>query len=143
MKNVKFRIFAIIFPLLVSCGKTATTVNSDKEITGNWLLESVVQQNDTIHRPSKKNGIYDISITFKEKGELEATSSTNYLTGFYETAQLNSIQLDGDGTERKETPWGNLFINALPHVNIYDLKSNKLILSCDNDSQLIFDRVQK
>ena len=143
MKNVKSLTFMMIFPLLASCGKTAATVNSDKEITGNWQLESVVQHADTIRKPSGKNGIYDVSITFKEKGELEATSSTNYLTGFYETAQLNTIQLDGDGTERKETPWGNLFVNALPHVNVYDLETNRLILSCDDNSQLIFKRVQK
>ena len=91
---------------------------------------------------SVKNGIYEVSLTFKEKGELEATSSTNYLTGFYETSQQNSIQLDGDGTERKETSWGNLFVNALPHVNIYDLESDRLVLSCDDKSQLIFNRIQ-
>ena len=143
MKNVKSLTFMMIFPLLISCGKTAATVNSDKEITGNWMLESVVQHTDTIRKPTGKNGLYEVSITFKEKGELEATSSTNYLTGFYETAQLNTIQLDGDGTERKETPWGNLFVNALPHVNVYDLETNRLILSCDDNSQLIFKRVQK
>jgi len=141
MKNVKSWILITIFPLLTSCGKNATTVKSDKEITGKWELESIVQNNDTINKPFVKNGIYEVSLTFKEKGELEATSSTNYLTGFYETSQQNSIQLDGDGTERKETSWGNLFVNALPHVNIYDLESDRLILSCDDKSQLIFNRI--
>ena len=141
MKNVKYWTLLIIFPFLASCGKTATTVNSDKDITGKWKLESIIQNSDTINKPSEKNGIYEVSLDFKEKGELEATSSTNYLTGFYETSQLNAIQLDGDGTERKETPWGNLFVNALPHVNVYNLKSDRLILSCDDKSQLIFNRI--
>ncbi|HEV7378238.1 MAG TPA: hypothetical protein VGN64_00480 [Dyadobacter sp.] len=128
---------------LVSCGKTATTIVSDKELTGKWQLESVVENSDTIYRPAVKNGMYDVSVTFKEKGELEATSSTNYLTGFYETAQLNAIHVGGDGTERKETSWGNLFVNALPQVNLYDLKSNnRLVLFYNNDSQLIFSRAR-
>ena len=146
MKNPQRWIILLLFPLLASCGKTAATINSDKdvnndkELTGKWQLESVVQENDTIRKPSGKNGIYDVSLTFKEKGELEATSSTNYLTGFYETAQLNAIQLGGDGTERQETQWGNLFVNALPHVNLYDLEANRLVLSCDNNDILIFKR---
>lgn len=128
---------------LVSCGKTATTIVSDKELTGKWQLESVVENSDTIYRPAVKNGMYDVSVTFKEKGELEATSSTNYLTGFYETAQLNAIHVGGDGTERKETSWGNLFVNALPQVNLYDLKSNnRLVLFYNNNSQLIFSRAR-
>jgi len=141
----KFKIWAVVLfiPLLTNCGKTATTINSDKELTGKWHLESIVQENDTIYKPTGKNSLYEVSLTFKEKGELEATSSTNYLTGFYETAQLNAIQLGGDGTERKETPWGNLFVNALPHVNIYDLEPTRLVLFCDNNSQLIFNRAQK
>jgi len=142
MRNLNLWAFLLLLPLLSGCGKTAATISSDTEITGKWQLESVVQQNDTISKPAGKTGIYDVSLTFKEKGELEATSSTNYLTGYYEIAQLNAIQLGGDGTERPETSWGNLFVNALPHVNIYDLKPNKLILFCDNNSQLIFNRKQ-
>ena len=142
MKNFKLWAFLLLIPMFSNCGKTATTINSDTEITGKWQLESVVHEKDTIRKPTGKSGLFEVSLTFKEKGELEATSSTNYLTGFYETAQLNAIQLGGDGTERKETSWGNLFVNALPHVNIYDLKPNKLILFCDNNSQLIFNRKQ-
>ena len=141
MKHIKLLAFLLLPSLLASCGKTATTIKSDLELTGKWQLQSVVSEKGTILSPSVKNGIYDISLTFKEKGELEATSSTNYLTGFYETDQLNAIQLGADGTERKETSWGNLFVNSLPHVNIYDLKPNKLILFCDNNSQLIFNKV--
>ena len=143
MKNFQIWAVMLLIPLLTSCGKTATNISSDKELTGKWQLESVVQENDTIRKPADKNALYDVSLTFKEKGELEATSSANYLTGFYETAQLNAIQLGGDGTERKETSWGNLFVNALPHVNIYNLESTRLVLFCDNNSQLIFNRVQK
>lgn len=143
MRNFKLWTVLLLSAILAGCGKTATTIVSDKEITGKWELESVVQKSDTIHRPAKKNGMYDVSLTFKEKGDLEATSSTNYLTGFYETAQLNAIHLGGDGTERKETSWGNLFVNALPQVNLYDLKSNnRLILFYNNDSQLIFSRAR-
>ena len=140
MKNFKLWAILLLIPVLSNCGKTATTINSDTEITGKWQLESVVQENDTINKPAGKSGLYEVSLTFKDKGELEATSSTNYLTGFYETAQLNAIQLGGEGTERAETPWGNLFVNALPHVNLYDLKPNKLILFCDNNDKLIFNR---
>jgi hypothetical protein len=140
-----FKLLTLLIPAvtLMSCGKTATTIVSEKELTGKWQLESVVENNDTIYRPAVKNGMYDVSVTFKDKGELEATSSTNYLTGFYETAQLNAIHLGGDGTERKETSWGNLFVNALPQVNLYDLKSNnRLVLFYNNDSQLIFSRAR-
>lgn len=141
--NYKYPTLFLMFPLLVGCGKTSTTIASDKELTGKWQLESVVQKMDTIRKPAVKNGIYDISLTFKEKGELEATTSTNYLTGFYETSMLNAIHLDGDGTQRKETSWGSLFINSLPQVNLYDLQSNnRLILFYNNDSQLIFSRAQ-
>ena len=84
----------------------------------------------------------EVSLNFREKGELEGTSSTNILTGFYETAQQNTIQLGGGGTERPETPWGNLFVNALPEVNLYDLKANRLILYYENNNQLIFSRAQ-
>ncbi|REA62094.1 hypothetical protein DSL64_10600 [Dyadobacter luteus] len=138
-----FKLLTLLIPVvaLMSCGKTATTIVSEKELTGKWQLESVVENNDTTYRPAVKNGMYDVSVTFKDKGELEATSSTNYLTGFYETAQLNAIHVGGDGTERKETSWGNLFVNALPQVNMYDLKSNnRLVLFYNNDSQLIFTR---
>jgi hypothetical protein len=143
MKNFNFLTIVLFLLLLTGCGKTATTISSDsdKELTGKWKLESIVEENDTIHKPSVKNGLYEVSLTFKEKGELEATSSTNYLTGFYETAQLNAIHLGGDGTERKETEWGNIFVNALPQVNIYDLKSNnRLILFYNNNNQMIFAR---
>lgn len=141
MMNDKYPILFLLLTLLVGCGKTSTPIASDKELTGVWHLESVVQKTDTIHKPRVKNGIYDISLTFKEKGELEATSSTNYLTGFYETSLLNTIHLDGDGTQRKETAWGTIFTNALPEVNLYDLQSNnRLILFYNNDSQLIFSR---
>ena len=147
MKDFRLWTFLLFTSLLTGCGKTNTSISSDKdlsinrELTGKWVLESVVQENDTILRPSVKDGIYDVSLTFKDMGELEATSSTNYLTGFYETAQLNAIHIGGDGTERKETSWGNLFVNALPHVNLYNLEPDQLILSCDNNSQLIFNRL--
>jgi hypothetical protein len=141
MKNFNAWLVLLCLAVLTGCGKTATTIVSDKELTGKWQLESVVQDGVTISKPAVKNGMYDVSLTFKEKGELEATSSTNYLTGFYETSQFNAIHLGGDGTERKETSWGNLFVNALPQVNLYDLKSNnRLILLYNNDSQLIFSR---
>ena len=146
MRNFNLWVVVLILPLLASCGKTATTINTDvdKELTGKWVLEKVIEENDTIIKPAGKNGLYDVSLTFKEKGELEATSSTNYLTGFYETAQLNAIHLGGDGTEREETSWGNTFVNALPNVNIYDLKSNnRLVLFYNNNSQLIFNRVRQ
>jgi hypothetical protein len=132
----------VLFSLLVSsCGKT-TTISSNMELTGKWQLESIVQEEDTIRKPGPAKGQLDVSLNFKDKGELEGTSSTNYITGFYETAQQNTIQLGGGGTERAETSWGNLFVNALPNVNVYDLKSNRLILFYENNNQLIFSRVQ-
>jgi hypothetical protein len=145
MKNINVSICLLMLTALFGCGKPATTIVSDgdKELTGKWQLETVIQKRDTILKPAVKNGMYDVSLTFKEKGELEATSSTNYLTGFYETGQLNAIYLSGDGTERKETSWGSLFMNALPQINLYDLNSsNRLVLYYNNESQLIFSRVQ-
>ena len=143
MKHFKLLGFLLLPSLLICCGKTATTIKSDMELTGKWQLQSVESEKGIISKPPGKTGLYDVSLTFKEKGELEATSSNNYLTGFYEVAQLNAIQLWGDGTERKETSWGNLFANSLPHVNLYDLKPDKLILFCDNNSKLIFYKVSQ
>ncbi|WAC11591.1 META domain-containing protein [Dyadobacter pollutisoli] len=142
MKNLLHSLTMVLFSLLVSsCGKT-TTISSNMELTGKWQLESIVQEEDTIRKPGPAKGQLDVSLNFKDKGELEGTSSTNYITGFYETAQQNTIQLGGGGTERAETSWGNLFVNALPNVNVYDLKSNRLILFYENNNQLIFSRVQ-
>jgi heat shock protein HslJ len=142
MKILVLPFVMVIFSLLVSsCGKT-TTITSNMELTGKWQLESIVQEDDTIPRPNPAKGQLDVSLNFKDKGELEGTSSTNFITGFYETAQQNTIQLGGGGTERAETSWGNLFVNALPNVNVYDLKSNRLILFYENNNQLIFSRVQ-
>jgi hypothetical protein len=132
--------FLMTICMLTGCGKT-TTISSNMELTGKWQLESIVQENDTIRKPAIAKGQMNVSLIFKEKGELEATSSTNYLTGFYETAQQNTIQLGGGGTERAETSWGNLFVNALPNVNTYDLKPNKLVLYYDDSNQLIFSRL--
>jgi heat shock protein HslJ len=126
---------------MAGCGKT-TTINSNMELTGKWKLESIVQESDTIKKPGLSKGHFEVSLNFKEKGELEGTSSSNYLTGFYETAEQNTIQIGGGGTERAETSWGNLFVNALPNVNLYDLKSNRLILYYENSNQLIFSRAQ-
>jgi len=126
---------------LSSCGKT-TTISSNMELTGKWELQSIVQNSDTIQKPALEKGQMPVSLNFKEKGELEGTSSTNILTGFYETAQQNTIQMGGGGTERAETQWGNLFVNALPNVNLYDLKMNRLILYYENNNQMIFSRVQ-
>jgi hypothetical protein len=123
------------------CGKT-TTITSNIELTGKWVLESVVQQADTLKRPGLAKGQMDVSLVFKDKGELEATSSTNYLTGFYETAQDNAIQLGGAGTERTESSWGDLFVNALPAVNQYDLSAEKLVLFYENNNQLIFRKAR-
>lgn len=131
----------LFFSLLTSCGKT-TTISSNLELTGKWQLESIVQEDDTISKPSTTKGVMDIGLNFKDKGELEGTTSTNILTGFYETAQQNTIQIGGGGTERAETSWGNLFVNALPNVNLYDLKANKLVLYYENSNQLIFSRAQ-
>ncbi len=142
MKNfLPLMVFVLSISLLTSCGKT-TTINSNMELTGKWQLESIVQEEDTIRKPPLQKGAFEVSLNFKEKGELEGTSSTNYLTGFYETAQQNTIQLGGGGTERAETSWGNLFVNALPSVNMYDLKPNKLVLYYDNSNALIFTRAQ-
>ncbi|TLV00505.1 META domain-containing protein [Dyadobacter luticola] len=127
--------------VLAGCGKT-TTINSNMELTGKWELESIVQDNVTIKKPAPAKGQFEVSLNFKEKGELEGTSSSNLLTGFYETAQQNTIQIGGGGTERAETTWGNLFVNALPNVNVYDLKANRLVLFYENNNQLIFTRVQ-
>jgi heat shock protein HslJ len=140
-KALHLVVFVLTISLLISCGKT-TTINSNMELTGKWQLESIVQEDDTIEKPPLQKGAFEVSLNFKEKGELEGTSSTNYLTGFYETAQQNTIQLGGGGTERAETSWGNLFVNALPSVNMYDLKPNKLVLYYDNKNALIFARVQ-
>ncbi|MCE7067765.1 META domain-containing protein [Dyadobacter sp. CY326] len=133
--------FLICVFLLSSCGKT-TTINTNVELTGKWELQSIVQNSDTIQKPALARGQMPISLNFKEKGELEGTTSTNILTGFYETAQQNTIQMGGGGTERAETHWGNLFVNALPNVNLYDLKTNKLVLYYENNNQMIFSRVQ-
>ena len=133
--------YVLFFSLLAGCGKT-TTISSNVELTGKWQLESIVQEDDTISKPATTKGVMDISLNFKEKGELEGTTSTNILTGFYETAQQNTIQIGGGGTERVETNWGNLFVNALPSVNLYDLKTNRLVLYYENNNQLIFSRVQ-
>ena len=126
---------------MFSCGKT-TTISSNMELTGKWELQSIVQNSDTIQKPALAKGQMPISLNFKEKGELEGTTSTNILTGFYETAQQNTIQMGGGGTERAETQWGNLFVNALPNVNLYDLKMNRLVLYYENNNQMIFSRVQ-
>lgn len=131
-----FGIFAFF-----SCGKT-TTISSNMELTGKWELQSIVQNSDTIQKPALAKGQMPVSLNFKEKGELEGTTSTNIMTGFYETAQQNTIQLGGGGTERAETQWGNLFVNALPNVNLYDLKMNRLVLYYENNNQMIFSRVQ-
>lgn len=112
------------------------------ELTGKWELERIVQSNVTIKKPTLAKGQMEVSLIFKDKGELEGTSSRNYLTGFYETAQQNTIQIGGGGTERAETSWGNMFVNALPNVNLYDLKADKLILYYENNNQLIFAREQ-
>ena len=133
--------YVLFFSLLTGCGKT-TTISSNVELTGKWQLESIVQEDDTIRKPATAKGLMDIGLNFKDKGELEGTTSTNILTGFYETAQQNTIQIGGGGTERAETSWGNLFVNALPNVNLYDLRTNKLILYYENSNQLIFSRVQ-
>ena len=138
-----FKLFVrILFclPLLVGCAK-APAVETSVELTGKWQLESVVEGNITINKPNVRQSAYDVSLTFKDKGELEATSANNYLTGFYETFEQNSIQLGGDGTERQETPWGDMFVNALPSVNSYDLKPKRLILYYDQNNKLIFSRV--
>lgn len=127
--------------ILIGCGK-APSVSSQIELTGKWELERVVHDNVTIKKPASRQGLYDISLTFKEKGELEATSANNYLTGFYETAELNSIQLGGDGTERKETLLGDLFVNALPNVNLYELNATQLILYYNQGNKLVFNRVE-
>lgn len=131
----------LFFSLLMGCGKT-TTISSNTELTGKWQLESIVQEDDTISKPATTKGVMDIGLNFKDKGELEGNTSTNILTGFYETAQQNTIQIGGGGTERAETSWGNLFVNALPNVNLYDLKANRLVLYYENSNQLIFSRVQ-
>ena len=142
MKNLIHRtVFVLFTTLTVSCGKT-TTISSNLELTGTWKLESIVQESDTIKKPNPSKGAMDIVLNFKEKGELEGTTSTNFLTGFYETAQQNTIQIGGGGTERAETSWGNLFINALPNVNLYDLKPNQLVLYYENNNQMIFTRMQ-
>ena len=141
--NKSITFLAILFGVfaLSSCGKT-TTINTNMELTGKWELQSIVQNSDTIKKPALAKGQMPVSLHFKEKGELEGTSSTNILTGFYETAQQNTIQMGGGGTERAETQWGNLFVNAIPNVNLYDLKMNKLVLYYENNNQLIFSRVQ-
>jgi hypothetical protein len=140
-KNVPLSMFFLALFILTGCGKT-TTINSNMDLTGKWELQSIVQNSDTIKKPQLAKGQMSVSLNFKEKGELEGTSSTNILTGFYETAQQNTIQIGGGGTERTETQWGNLFVNALPTVNLYDLKINRLILYYENNNQMIFTRVQ-
>jgi hypothetical protein len=140
-KNVPLSMFFFALFILTGCGKT-TTINSNMDLTGKWELQSIVQNSDTIKKPQLAKGQMPVSLNFKEKGELEGTSSTNILTGFYETAQQNTIQIGGGGTERAETQWGNLFVNALPTVNLYDLKINRLILYYENNNQMIFTRVQ-
>ena len=134
-------LYVFVSVLLSGCGKT-TTINSNMELTGKWQLESIVQDGQKLTKPTPAKGQMDISLFFKDKGELEGTSSTNFITGFYETAQQNTIQLGGGGTERAETSWGNLFVNALPNVNVYDLKQNTLVLYYENNNQLIFARAQ-
>ena len=142
MKNpIQLSVFVLIAMLITSCGKT-TTISSNLELTGTWKLESIIQESDTIKKPAPSKGVKDIVLNFKDKGELEGTTSTNFLTGFYETAQQNTIQIGGGGTERAETSWGNMFINALPNVNLYDLKTNQLVLYYDTNNQMIFSRVQ-
>jgi hypothetical protein len=143
MNNLKlFLSVAIVITMLFGCGRAPEIKNeSNVELNGKWQLESVVQGNVVMKKPNVRQGIYDVSLTFKDKGELEATSANNYLTGFYETSQQNSIQLGGDGTERTETAWGDIFVNALPDVNFYDLGPNKLTLYYDHDNKLIFSRV--
>lgn len=141
MIKYKFLPVCILFLfVLTGCGK-APNVNTNIELTGKWELESVVHENVTMNKPTYRQGLYDISLTFKDRGELEATSANNYLTGFYETAQLNSIQMGGDGTEREETLLGDIFVSALPNVNLYELKATKLVLYYDHGNKLIFSRV--
>jgi hypothetical protein len=145
MNQYKQLIYATFLLTLMSACSKAPSINSgvENELTGKWQLETVVQENKTLTKSGSKQGMYDVSITFRENGELEATSANNYLTGFYETSQQNSIQLGGDGTERSETTWGEIFINALPNVNQYDLTADRLILFYDQNNKLIFSRVSQ
>ena len=93
MKTLLLLTASVLFLLSLSgCGKT-TTISSNLELTGKWQLESIVQEEDTIVKPSTTKGLMDIGLNFKEKGELEGTTSTNILTGFYETAQQNTIHI--------------------------------------------------
>jgi ribosomal protein L31 len=80
-KALHLAVFVLTIFFLTSCGKT-TTINSNMELTGKWQLESIVQEDDTIEKPPLQKGAFEVSLNFKEKGELEGTSSTNYLTGF-------------------------------------------------------------
>lgn len=141
MMNIKLLYILAISALLVSSCRKESVVSGNLELTGKWQLESVMQGNKVIKKPSSRQSKYDVSLTFKEKGDLEATSANNYLTGFYETSQQNSIQLGGDGTEIKETAWGDIFVNALPNVNFYELKPTQLTLYYGHNSKLIFSRV--
>jgi hypothetical protein len=122
-----------------SCRKE-TLKTSQAELIGTWELEKVVRNNTVMQKPATRQGLYDVSITFKENGELEATTVNNYLTGFYETSQQNGMLLGGDGSARTETNWGEIFVNALPDVNLYDLKPTQLVLLCSNNDKLVFKR---
>ncbi|CAG4988817.1 hypothetical protein DYBT9275_00164 [Dyadobacter sp. CECT 9275] len=142
MKNLKFWLVYLLLIFWGTACRKETAIQSDLELAGKWKLDYIIQENDTIKKPEPYHAPMEVSLTFKDKGELEATSSNNFLTGFYETAQDNTIQLGGGGTEREETDWGNLFLHALPDINLYDLKSNRLTLISSNNSRLVFSRAK-
>lgn len=143
MKNFISWKVILLAPLFYQCNKTGPSLEASKDLSGQWQLESIIMKSDTIKKPSVKNGLYDISITFKEKGNLEATSSTNYLTGFYETDPMNSMYMGLDGTQRKETSWGNAFTDALAHVSSYQFSANNaLVLTSGQHRQMIFTKVK-
>ncbi|PWJ54771.1 META domain-containing protein [Dyadobacter jejuensis] len=121
----------------LSCRQEAS-LQRDLELTGSWKLESIVE--DNVQMPATNNQLVT-SMVFKDKGELEARTASNFISGYYETGQQNTMQIAGGGTQRTETAWGERFINALPAIDHYELKPDRLILYYQNTNQLIFSRM--
>lgn len=142
MKILSYLIGVCLLLGAASC-RQSTPIQSNLEINGLWNLDYIVEANDTVAKPHPYKAPYEVTLNFKDKGELEATSSNNFITGFYEVSEQNTIQIGGGGTDRTETKWGDLFVNALPEINLYELKPNRLVLFYDSGNQLVFSRGRK
>ncbi len=131
----------IFFVLMCYSCRQESALQKTPELTGSWKLVSIVESDKNISVKNSENPEKVAGMIFREKGELEAMTPANYITGYYETGQQNTIQIAGGGTQRSDTPWGEVFVNALPAIDHYELKANELTLYYHNSNKLVFTRV--